>query len=244
MRSVVIILLFLCTTVKAQFVHSVQDGAWYDPLTWESGTVPNRTDSIWVSHILETDSSIHVDSSGYIMVDSLGALCIGDSLLFACGTYLYNDGYIAVRFIHVHDGWSANWITFGRLHATPCNGIGNFHMEGGRTGNVPCTTFIPSDSTPPIAYPAITVSLFPNPASDHIWVRVTQAHAAVGDERYRFLLYDMLGKELFNSQNLVAGDNWIPLPENLATGHYLWHAFPQVSIPYQQSGSGVLIVGE
>ncbi len=249
MRSLItIVSLLLCTCSKAQFVHSIQDGNWYDPMTWDSGTVPGRADSIWVFHVLETDSNVKIDSGGYLMVDSLGALCIGDSLLFSCQTYLYNEGYVAVRYIHVHDGWSTNWITFGRLRATPCDDSTRFHMEGGQTGHVPCSNFIPSDSTPPpvmaTAYPAITVSLLPNPATDHVWVHIKQSSQPRGEERYCFVLYDMVGKELVKLWSLVVGNNWVALPDNLAVGSYLWHVFPQMSISHKQSGAGVLMVGE
>ncbi|MFN8395269.1 MAG: hypothetical protein U0176_11525, partial [Bacteroidia bacterium] len=132
-----------------------------------------------------------------------------------------------------------------------CNGIHDVHIHGGaNTAWPPCSSKIPPDTTAPppssaLLYPAITVTLYPNPADDHVWMRITPAQTAAGDERYRFILRDMLGKELVSFSGLVEGDNWLQLPRNLAVASYFWHVLPEVRVGtrHRLSGGGVVLVG-
>ena len=113
MRCGVTVLLFAAgLSAGAQTFHSVQDGIWNDPLTWDCGCVPT-INSVIIEHevtittnIILFMDTVHVTSAGALLMDAPHSVAmtetvINDATMQLIGDVdvdgeLFNNGIIAI----------------------------------------------------------------------------------------------------------------------------------------------------
>ena len=88
MRNVVLLFVFLCmgiAVLNAVQIRSAGSGNWYDPATWENGTIPGPYDDVLIrsSHYVNLEGSFQLQSQlGLIFEGIRGSDIFCSSSLF------------------------------------------------------------------------------------------------------------------------------------------------------------------
>jgi len=116
-----LLFLFVCffllaIHVEAATVHSVQDGDFFAPETWENNQVPNLlVDSIVVEHDLRFGQDIPLSGSAHLHIKFCVNLCGNFNLILNQNTSVFNEGELFASKINIQGGYFFNQ---GRVDCT------------------------------------------------------------------------------------------------------------------------------
>jgi len=172
---------------------SVCDGAWHNPGTWNTISIPTPDDTVLVYNQVSLDSNVTMSLTGLIYVDTLGSLCGHDTV--QGGIIQFGPVYVDWFLFHsLIESWS-DFSVFDCLYG--------WGADTGSAGFQALPSSFPFNCAPPnscltssedLIINSDNVILYPNPTSGTFTLSYNSKFSTLNSQLH---IYDVMGREVY-----------------------------------------------